>query len=167
MVTMKLDSLTKLYAHELKDLYSAESQILDALPKMIQAAGDKDLRTALEAHLKETKTHAGRLEKIFQSLDFQPGGHRCKGMEGLLKEGQEVLADVAEPEVVDAAVIAACQRVEHYEISGYGVARAYATKLGRNADVELLTKTLEEEGAADRKLTQLAEHHINFVATKA
>lgn len=164
---MTIDSLQKLYVHELKDLFSAESQILDALPKLIDAAGDDDLRAALKSHLKETRAHADRLKRIFEGLPFEPGGHRCKGVEGLIKEADELLKDVEADDVKDAAIIAGCQRVEHYEIAGYGVARAFAKKLGRHTDVDLLTQTIEEEGAADRTLTRLAERHINFVATVA
>lgn len=161
---MKIDSLEKLYVHELKDLYSAENQILEALPRLIEAAGDEALRDALASHLKETKQHVKRIQTLFDGLDFEPGGHKCKGMEGLLKEGKEGLEDVSGKSVTDAAIIASCQRVEHYEMAGYGVARAFAAKLGRHADVKVLTQTLEEEGAADRILTQVAERRINFEA---
>jgi ferritin-like metal-binding protein YciE len=164
---MNLDSLHKLYVHELKDLYSAENQILEALPKLIEAAQDSNLQAALEHHLGETKTQVKRLKTIFSNLDFEPGGHHCKGMNGLIDEGKDLLSDVKDSEVVDAAIVSACQRVEHYEMAAYGVARAFAKKLGRDQDIELLTESLEEEGAADRKLTSLAEHHINFVATTA
>lgn len=162
---MKLDSLSKLYVHELKDLYSAENQILNTLPKMIDKAHDAELKSALTHHLGETKNHVKRLDSIFKGLEFEPGGHHCKGINGLLDEGKETLADVSESDVIDAAIIASCQRVEHYEMAAYGVARAFAQKLGRKEDVETLTQTLEEEGKADRTLTSLAEHHINFVAT--
>jgi len=164
---MKLDTLEKLYVHELKDLYSAEHQILDALPRLIRAASDETLRKSLESHRKETETHVARVKTIFESLDFEPGGHKCKGMEGLLKEASESLADAEGDAVRDAAIIAGCQRVEHYEMAAYGVARAFASKLGRQDDVDLLTTTLEEEGAADRALTSVAERRINFTALKA
>ncbi len=162
---MKIDTLEKLYVHELKDLHSAETQILDALPTMIDAARDDGLRAALASHRDETAEHAGRIEQIFERLDFEPGGHRCKGISGVLAEAKEILRDVDTDRLVDAAIIAGCQRVEHYEIAGYGVARALARQLGRDEDAELLTKTLEEEGAADRALTRLAEHHLNFAAS--
>src|SRR6187402_364172 len=123
---MKLESLHKLWIHELKDLHSAETQILEALPKIIAAASHAELQTALGDHLKETRTHISRLEKIFKGLDFEPTGQRCKGMEGLLEEGKGILTADAEPMVRDAGIIAACQRVEHYEIAGYGTAAAYA-----------------------------------------
>jgi ferritin-like metal-binding protein YciE len=161
---MKIDDFSKLYVHELKDLYSAESQILDALPKLIERATDSGLIEALTAHMKETRTHVSRIRTLFETLDFEPGGHKCKGMEGLLKEGSELLDEVTDDHVRDAAIIGSCQRVEHYEIAAYGVARAFARKLGRDDDVTALTKTIEEEGHADRKLTELAERHINFVA---
>lgn len=161
---MKIDSLEKLYVHELKDLYSAENQIIEALPRLIDAASDETLRQALTDHLKETKTHAKRITALFEELDYEPGGHKCKGIEGLLKEGKESLEDVSGKSVTDAAIIASCQRVEHYEMAAYGVARAFAAKLGRHDDVKVLTQTLEEEGAADRTLTQVAERRINFEA---
>lgn len=164
---MKIDSLEKLYVHELKDLHSAESQILDALPKMINAASDDELKKALESHRKETEEHLVRIERLFQNLDFEPGGHKCKGIEGLIKEGEDVLAETEDDAVRNAAIVASCQRVEHYEMAAYGVARAFASKLGRHDDAEVLTTTLEEEGHADRTLTQIAEHRLNFAARTA
>lgn len=161
---MNIDTLEKLYIHELKDLYSAENQILEALPKMSRKASDANLVAALNGHVEQTRAHRDRIVAIFGYLDFEPGGHKCKGIEGLLKEASELLQEVTDDHVRDAAIISACQRVEHYEIAGYGVARAFAKKLGRDDDVKALTKTIEDEGAADRKLTDLAEHHINFVA---
>ena len=164
---MKIDSLEKLYVHELKDLYSAENQILDALPRMIENASDSELKKALEAHRRETEEHVARIVGLFEGLEFEPGGHKCKGIEGLLKEGSEVLDETEEDHVRDAAIISACQRVEHYEMAAYGVARAFASKLGRHDDAEVLTTTLEEEGNADRTLTRLAEQRINFAARTA
>ncbi len=164
---MKIDSLEKLYVHELKDLHSAESQILDALPKMIKAATDDELRKALESHRAETEEHLARIERLFENLDFEPGGHRCKGIEGLIKEGSDVLQETEDDDVRNAAIVAACQRVEHYEMAAYGVARAFASKLGRHDDAEVLTTTLEEEGHADRTLTQIAEQRLNFAARTA
>lgn len=164
---MKLDSLTKLYVHELKDLHSAERQILEALPKMIDAATDDGLKQAFRDHLEETRGQLERLDRIFATLEFSPQGHHCKGIEGLLEEGRELIGSDIEPEVLDAGLIAAAQRVEHYEMAGYGVARTYAEQLGDHRAAELLQKTLEEEGAADRKLTAIAERHVNFVATVA
>lgn len=161
---MKLDSLKKLYVHELKDLYSAENQLLEALPKMAKAASDDQLQKAFEHHLKETRQHVTRLETVFQSLDFSPGGHKCAAMEGLIEEASDLLTENIEPEVLDAALIAAAQRVEHYEMAGYGTARTYAEKLGDYKSADLLQETLDEEGSADKKLSRLAERHINFEA---
>ena len=163
---MKLDSLRKLFVHELKDLYSAENQLVDALPKMAKAASDEQLKEAFHEHLKETRGQIKRLEKIFSTLEFEPGGQRGDAMEGLIEEGEEILKekDEMEPAVLDAALIAAAQRVEHYEMAGYGTARTYAEKLGEKEAADLLRETLEEEGAADRKLTKLAERSINFEA---
>ncbi|MFI4915267.1 MAG: ferritin-like domain-containing protein [Phycisphaerales bacterium JB060] len=161
---MKIDSLEKLYVHELKDLHSAETQILDALPRMIKNATDDELKKALESHRKETEEHLSRIERLFVNLDFEPGGHKCKGIEGLIREGEDVLGETEDEDVRNAAIIASCQRVEHYEMAAYGVARAFAAKLGRHDDAEVLTTTLEEEGAADRTLTGLAEQRINFAA---
>jgi ferritin-like metal-binding protein YciE len=166
-MTMKIDSLEKLYVHELKDLYSAENQILDALDDLIKAASDRDLRTALTSHRKETEQHVSRITRLFENLDFEPGGHKCKGIEGLLNEASDALKETEGDAVRNAAIIAGCQRVEHYEMAAYGVARAFAAKLGRHDDVKVLTQTMEEEGAADRTLTQIAEHHINFEARTA
>ncbi|AMV31489.1 hypothetical protein VN12_05180 [Pirellula sp. SH-Sr6A] len=161
---MRLDSLEKLYVHELKDLYSAENQLLQALPRMEKAATDSDLKAALADHLKQTKNHVKRLESIFSGMDYQPGGHKCAGMEGLIKEGESLLEGDADSNVLDAALVAAAQRVEHYEMAGYGTARAYAEKLGRQADADLLQETLNEEGLCNQSLTRLAERRLNFMA---
>lgn len=161
---MKLDSLKKLYVHELKDLYSAENQLLEALPKMIEAASDDSLTQAFKDHLDETREQIGRLEDIFAKLDFSPGGHKCAAMEGLVEEAEGLLKEDIEPDVLDAALIAAAQRIEHYEMAGYGTARSYAEKLGEYAAADQLQETLNQEGAADRKLSRIAERHINFVA---
>ena len=163
---MKIDSLHKLFVHELKDLWSAENQILDALPKMAEKADHPDLKKAFEDHLAETKEQVSRLETIFQQLDFEPGGHRCEGMAGLLEEGKDAM-DVEDPNVRDAAMIAAAQRVEHYEMAGYGVASTYAEKMGHTEAANLLYKTLEEDGKADRLLSRMAERCINFEAMVA
>ncbi len=161
---MKLDSLRKLYVLHLKDLYSAETQLLTALPNIAQACRDSQLRSAFESHLKETKTHVARLETIFATLEFEPGGHKCVAMEGLIREGEELLATECDPRVRDAALIGAAQRIEHYEIAGYGTARAYAEKLGEYKAADLLQQTLNEEGLCDLTLTRLAERSINFAA---
>jgi ferritin-like metal-binding protein YciE len=164
---MKLDSLEKLYVHELKDLYSAEKQLLEALPKLQAAANDAELKTAFKDHLKTTQSHITRLEKIFEGMEFKPGRHKCDGMEGLLKEGENLLEDDMDPKVRDAALVAAAQRCEHYEMAGYGTARAYAEKLGRQADADVLQQTLNEEGLCNQSLTRLAERRLNFLAMKS
>jgi ferritin-like metal-binding protein YciE len=164
---MNLDDLRKLYVHELKDLYSAENQLLKALPKMENAAGDKELKKAFKQHRKETERHVARLEKIFSKLEFKPGGQKCAGMEGLLKEASDMINEDAPSDVKDAGLIAAAQRVEHYEIAGYGVARTYAEKLGDYTAADTLQETLNEEAMADQKLTRLATRKINFEAMTA
>lgn len=161
---MKLDTLEKLLVHELKDLHSAERQLVEALPKMAAAAKHPDLTKAFEDHLKETKSHVSRLENIFEGLDFEPGGHRCEAMAGLIKEGEGMISADADSEVRDAGLIACAQRVEHYEIAAYGTSVALATKLGKHEIAESLRTTLEEEGKADRDLTHLAERVVNFKA---
>jgi ferritin-like metal-binding protein YciE len=158
---MKHESLRDLYVDELKDLYSAENQLLVALPKMAKAVSDAKLRKAFEHHLEETRGHVERLEQVFKTLDASPKGKKCKAMEGLIEEGKEVMDEDFEPPVRDAALIAAAQRVEHYEMAGYGCVRTYARLLGDGIAAGLLQKTLDEEGAADKKLTDLAESVIN------
>ncbi|MBE2236808.1 MAG: ferritin-like domain-containing protein [Caldilineaceae bacterium] len=154
---MKLENLTKLYVEQLKDLYSAETQLVEALPKMAKAAHSLQLQQAFEQHLAETKTHRQRLEQIFEGLDYAPGGQKCKGMEGLIKEGEEHIKQEGDPETIDAGLIAAAQRVEHYEIAGYGTVHQYAVLLNDTAAAGLLQATLDEEYAADKKLTKLSE----------
>jgi ferritin-like metal-binding protein YciE len=153
---MEMDSLRKLYIDELKDLYSAEKQILQALPKMAKKATSEQLKKGFEMHLEETRMQVERLDQIFELLGKSPRGKKCKGMEGLLEEGKEMMQEDMDPEVMDAALIAAAQRVEHYEIAGYGTVRTYAQLLGENQHVKLLQQTLDEEGNTDKKLTQLA-----------
>lgn len=159
---MKIRSLDELFEHELEDLLSAEQQLVEALPKMAEAATLPALKTAFKDHLKETKTHVSRLEKAFKTLGKQPKAHTCKGMEGLIKEGEEIIKNAADPAVLDAGLIAAAQRVEHYEIAGYGTARAHARTLGHSELVDLLQTTLDEEGTANKLLTQLAEGRMSF-----
>ncbi len=161
---MKLDSLKKLYVEELQDIYSAEQQILTALPKMAKAASSSDLKAAFETHLEQTKGHVERLETIFKSLEKSPKGKTCKGMEGLIKEGEEMIKQDADPAVRDAALISAAQRVEHYEMAAYGTVRTYANLLKENDAQKLLQTTLDEEGKTDEKLTKLAESGINVEA---
>jgi len=163
---MKLETLTDLYIHELKDLHSAEKQLIKALPKMAKAATNPKLKAGFEKHLEETKEHAVRLEKLLGSHNQTTRGPRCKGMEGLLKEGTEMIEEEADDEVRDAGLISAAQRVEHYEIAGYGCARTYAELLGDKAGLKVLQTTLDEEGATDKILTELALSEINIAADK-
>ena len=164
MTRMNIDSLKKLYVHELKDLWSAENQLMAILPDAIEAAGHGDLKRALESHQNETEGQIGRLETIFQDLDFGAGGHRCEGMAGLIRELKDAFGSDVHNSVRDAMIIAALQRIEHYEMAGYGVARTFAEKLGDYTASDLLQASLDEEGAADRKLTRLAERSLNFEA---
>ncbi|HKI01340.1 MAG TPA: ferritin-like domain-containing protein [Thermoanaerobaculia bacterium] len=161
---MEIDSLRKLYVDELKDLYSAEKQILQALPRMAKKTKNAQLKQAFELHVQETQKQVERLDQVFEMLGKSPRGKKCKGMEGLLEEGKEMMQEDMEPEVMDAALIAAAQRVEHYEIAGYGTVRTYAQILGEDQHVKLLQQTLDEEGNTDKKLTQLAESSINVEA---
>ncbi|HEY6826120.1 MAG TPA: ferritin-like domain-containing protein [Gemmatimonadaceae bacterium] len=163
---MASESLQDIYVEQLKDLYSAENQILKALPKMAEAATHAELRSAFEDHEVQTRTHVERLEKIFTQLGEKPGGHKCKGMEGLLAEGDELLEEHEESEALDAAMIAAAQRVEHYEIAGYGSVRTFANMLGLSDQADLLQRTLDEEGDTDKKLTGLAETVVNIDAVR-
>ena len=153
---MEMNRLKHLYIEELKDLYSAETQLVQAIPKMANAASSEDLRTGFEEHLGQTKEHVVRLEKILKSLGESGKGKKCKGMEGLIKEGSEMIEEAPSPEELDAGLISAAQRVEHYEIAGYGCVSAYAKLLGEHQAVTLLKQTLDEEKATDEKLTELA-----------
>jgi ferritin-like metal-binding protein YciE len=161
---MKLKTLEDLFIKELRDLYSAEKQIIKALPKMIEAASSQKLQEGLSDHLEVTKEQQARLEQIFEDLSVSSRGPKCAAMEGLLEEGAELIKEDAEPAVMDAGIIGACQRVEHYEIAGYGVARTFANLLGHKQAADLLQKTLDEEGQADHTLTELAESEINVAA---
>jgi ferritin-like metal-binding protein YciE len=163
---MKLDTLQALYVDELKDLYSAESQILKALPKMIRAAEHPELKKAFSSHMKQTETHVKRLEQIFGTLDESPKGKKCHGMEGVLEEGAELIKEGPEPQVLDAGLISAAQHVEHYEMAGYGAVRTWAEKLGRDQDARLLQETLDEEHEANELLTALAIQSINIDADR-
>lgn len=161
----KLENLRDLYIDELRDLYSAEKQLVDALPKMAEAAKAPELKEAFRSHLKETERHVNRLERIFRGLDEKPTGETCKAMKGLIEEGERYVKASGEAAVLDAALIGAAQRVEHYEMAGYGTARSLATRLNETAAVELLQETLDEEGEADHKLTQIAENSVNISAS--
>ena len=154
---MSNNSLRKLYIDELRDLYNAETQLTKALPKMAKGSSNSELRQAFEEHLRQTSEHVSRLEQIFDMLGEKPTGKKCLGMEGLVKEGAETLKEDYEGAVMDAAVIGAAQRVEHYEIAGYGTVREFAQLLGEDEHVALLDQTLEEEKQTDEKLTQFAE----------
>lgn len=161
---MKLESFDALFLHELQDLYSAEKQLVAALPKMAKKAGSEELKRAFETHLEQTQGHVERLEKIFGDLDLSPGRHKCKAMEGLIEEGSELLKEDAEEALLDAALIGAAQRVEHYEMAGYGTARTYAEMLGHTAAAELLQQTLDEEKETDHLLTEMAMSSVNVHA---
>jgi ferritin-like metal-binding protein YciE len=160
---MELDSLKDLYVDELRDLFSAENQLLKAIPKMAKAATSKALKSGFERHLVQTQGHVKRLEQVFKKLGVSPNGKKCKAMEGLIAEGSEVISENAEPEVRDAALIAAGQRVEHYEMAGYGCVKTYAELLGDSQAAKTLQKTLDEEGATNEKLTALSQK-INVIA---
>jgi ferritin-like metal-binding protein YciE len=164
---VQMNSLRELYVEELRDLYSAENQILKALPRMIRAASNKDLQRAFSLHERQTQQHVKRLDRIFRMLDESSRGKKCKGMEGLLEEGQELIKERPEPEVLDAGLISAAQRVEHYEMAGYGTVRTYARQLGEDEQANLLQETLNEEGETDKLLTSLAESSINIEADQA
>jgi ferritin-like metal-binding protein YciE len=158
---MKLETIKDLYVEELKDLYDAENQIINALPKMEQAASNPQLKSAFQQHLQQTRGQVDRLDRIFQQLGENPRGKKCKGLAGIVAEGEELLKEQADPDVRDAGLIAAAQKVEHYEIAGYGTVRTYAQQLGQQDAATLLQQTLDEEGETDKKLTRLAEQNIN------
>ncbi len=162
---MKLATLDDFLAHEIKDLHSAEKMLLRALPKMAKAAGDAQLREAFERHLEQTQEHVNRLEQVCEELGISPRGHKCKAMEGIIAEGDELLNDDGmDPAVRDAALIASAQRAEHYEIAAYGCAATYCSHLGHARAKELLGQTLEEEKETDRVLSDIAESSANVEA---
>jgi ferritin-like metal-binding protein YciE len=163
---MSLATLHDLMVHELKDLYSAERQLVQALPRMSKNATSDELRTALDSHLAETEEQVTRLETILESFGESPRGQKCHGMEGLIEEGKNLLKEDADPEVLDAGIIVAAQKVEHYEIASYGAVCEYARMMGHTEAVQLLEQTLEEEKNADRKLNELAEGGINALAER-
>src|SRR5436309_2351329 len=164
---MAMDSLKDLYVDELKDLYNAENQRVKALPKMAKKASAPELKRAFQNHLEQTKVHVERLERIFKKLGEKPTGKTCKAMKGLVEEGKEIIEEDGDESVLDAALIGAAQKVEHYEIASYGTARTFASLLGEEEAVEALQKTLDEEAAADKKLTALAESLVNPEASNA
>lgn len=161
---MKHDTLKKFFAEEIKDLYSAEKQLLKAIPKMRDAATNDKLRKGFDLHLKQTEGHVERLEQVAEINGFRPGGKTCDAMKGLVEEGESLLKEDFDPAVLDAALICAAQKVEHYEIGSYGCVCAYAKLMGDDKSLKLLVKTLDEEKATDEKLTQLAESQINEAA---
>jgi len=154
---MSLDSMEDLFVHELKDLYSAEKQILKALPKMAKKASNQDLKDAFQKHIDQTEHQVERIEKIFESLNGKPRGVKCKGMEGLIEEGKDIMEEKMPESLLDAALIGAAQRVEHYEIAAYGTVRDFARRLGMEEAVRLLQETLDEEAETDELLTSIAE----------
>ena len=162
-----LDSLETLFIDQLEDLYDAEQRIAQALPKMAQTAHCASLKAAFEQHVHETQNHVARLEQVFQILGREPARHTCHAAKGLIEEGQEILSATGDDCVIDAALIAAAQRTEHYEIAGYGTARTFAQQLGHANIADLLQATLDEEGATDKKLTKLAENQVNEGAASA
>jgi ferritin-like metal-binding protein YciE len=158
---VRLDSLRDLFKHDLQDLHDAETQIIEALPKMAQHASSPQLQQALHKHLEQTRRQRDRLEQVMSRVGTAPNGVRCKGMEGLIQEGDEMLRQHGDPDVLDAAIIGAAQKVEHYEIAAYGTARTFARMLGESEAAGMLQKTLDEEGNTDKELTMLAESRIN------
>jgi len=163
---MEMSNLQDLLVENLKDLYSAENQILKALPKAAKKVENQELRAALEEHVEQTEGHVQRLEQILEKMGEKPGGKKCHGMEGLLEEAKELMGEDAEPDVLAAGLIVDCQKVEHYEIAGYGSAVTFAKLLGNDEAARLLSQTLDEEKAADQKLTAIAESSINLEAAQ-
>jgi ferritin-like metal-binding protein YciE len=158
---MKLDTLEKLYVDELRDIYNAENQLLKALPKMAKGSSSPDLKSGFEKHLRQTETHVERLDQIFAELDESPKGKTCRAMKGLIEEGSEILKEDGEESVLDAGIIVAAQKVEHYEMAAYGSARTFARLLGQDKAAELLQSTLDEESETNESLNQLAENIVN------
>ena len=157
-------TMDDLFVHQLRDIYYAEKQIVKALPKMIDKASDSDLKSGLRRHFDETKIHVTRLEQVFEEMDAQAKAVNCPAIDGIIKEADEVIGDVEDKDVLDAAIIAAAQAVEHYETARYGTLIAWAKELGRDDCATILDRTLDEEKAADRQLTQIAEARVNMTA---
>jgi len=162
--TMKLDSFEALFCAQLEDLYDAEQRLTKALPNLIEAAEDAELRESFQQHLRETQAQVSRLQKVFAIIGHQPSARTCEAMKGLIKEGEEIIHATGPAAVKDAALIAAAQRVEHYEIAGYGTVRTFAQHLGHHEAARLLQETLNEERMSDQKLTRLAEQNVNLEA---
>jgi len=158
---MKLETLKTLYIDELRDLYNAENQLVKALPKMAKAASSEELQDAFEKHLEQTKSHVDRLEEVFEEIGEKPKGKTCKAMKGLIDEGSEILKEDGEESVIDAGIIVAAQKVEHYEIASYGSVRTFAQLLGKDRSADLLQRTLDEESEANEVLNKLAEDIVN------
>jgi len=164
--TTRLDKFEDLFLLQIEDLYDAEKRLVDALPRMAEAAHSPELSSTFRMHLAETETHLDRLERVFRIIGKEPVGHTCEAMKGLLKEGEEIIDAEGDPGVKDAALIGAAQRVEHYEIAGYGTARTFAERLGFDEVVQLLQQTLDEEKEADRKLNNVANFSVNTQAAQ-
>lgn len=164
---MELDSLQELYVDGLKDLHSAESQILKALPKMVKSASHRELKRAFTTHEKQTREQVRRLERILKQLGEKPGGKKCHGMKGLIEEAKELIKEKPQADVLDAGLISKAQHVEHYEMAGYGTMRTYARLLGHESQAQILQQTLDEEGETDKLLTALAESSVNIEAQQA
>jgi ferritin-like metal-binding protein YciE len=160
LTSLKLNSLRDLFIEELRDLYSAETQLVKALPKMAEAASDANLKQAFTNHLEQTEGHVARLEEIFQAIDETPSGETCQAMEGLIKEGSQMIKAKGDSVVIDSGIIGAAQRVEHYEMAGYGTAHSLAERLGEQEAATLLQETLDEESEADNLLTEIAENLV-------
>lgn len=167
LLSLKINSLTDVFIQELRDIYSAENQLVEALPKMADAASSSELKMGIEAHLNQTKGHVARLERIFEALGLDPSGESCEAMEGLISEGKDYISAEGDAASRDAGLIAIAQKVEHYEISAYGTLRTLAKHLGNQSAAELLQQTLEEEAETDQKLTAIAERQVNMGANKA
>jgi ferritin-like metal-binding protein YciE len=165
--SLKLNSLRDLLLEELRDLYNAEQQLVDALPKMADAAKAPDLKSAFNRHLEQTKQHASRLERVFARFGEKASGETCEAMKGLIKEGEQIIKAEGNADVRDAGLISAAQRVEHYEMAGYGTARTLARRVGENEIASVLQQTLDEEGEADKKLTSIAESQVNVGAVRS
>lgn len=163
---MHLNSLRDLFEHELHDLYDAESQIIEALPKMAEAASSPELQRAFRKHLDQTRSQRDRLEQVMRQIGVEPNGIKCKGMEGLIREGQELMRERGNADVMDAALIGAAQKVEHYEMAGYGTARTFARELGETQAAGVLQQILDEEAHTDKELTMLAESRVNREARR-
>jgi ferritin-like metal-binding protein YciE len=165
--SLKLNSLRDLLLEELRDLYNAEQQLVDALPKMADAAKAPDLKSAFNHHLEQTKQHVSRLERVFARIGEKASGETCEAMKGLIKEGEQIIKAEGNADVRDAGLISAAQRVEHYEMAGYGTARTLARRVGENEIASVLQQTLDEEGEADKKLTSIAESQVNVGAVRS